>query len=118
MEDQSVSGEVWSKSVRDSLAAEGANIAPDCAVFDSLGDMLYSAGGEFFVAVAGNGPDDARTDPVKGVMVLHVHDILMMANKVVKVLVDEGKIDYLRSLGVTLPDMSEEDAATPEHPLH
>lgn len=113
----------WADSILKALRDSGAELVEGCKVYDSVGDMLYGAGGdsgelEYFVAVAGNDPDDPDNTPIRNVMVIHVSDLMHMAMKVLSTLRGEGKIEYLQSLGIPIVDMSgEDDDASPEHTL-
>lgn len=113
----------WEESILKALRDSGAELTEGCTVHDSVGDMLYGAGDDtgtmqYFVAVAGNTPNDPDNTPIRTVMVIHVSDLMHMAMKVLSTLRSEGKIEYLQSLGIPIVDMSgEDDEASPEHTL-
>lgn len=118
MSDKESNAAEWAQSIRDSLLREGAELDGEVPVYDSVGDMMYGAGDEFFVAVAGNHPVDPENSPVRVVMVVHVRDLISMAEKVLTTLRKEGKLEYLQSLGIPVVDMSDGDEVTPEPKLH
>lgn len=113
----SENADAWINSIRDALTKEGATLTPDCAVLDSVGDMMFGTDSDYFIAIAGNHPDDAEDSPVRSVMVLHVGDLMKIATKVLTHLKTEGKLEYLQSLGVPVVDMSG-DEDSPERKLH
>jgi len=110
--------EAWCNAIRDALTREGAPLAPDCPVYDSLGDMMYEAGGEYFVAITGNAPDAGQDDPIQAIVAIHIRDLMNTAMKAMTYLKDAGKLDYLQSLGIPVVDMSDEDDEATEHKLH
>lgn len=107
-----ITGEEWSQSVLDAVKRVGCDVTSDCKVYDSTGDMMFGAGGEYFIGVTGNDPDDAIDDPTRTVMVLHVRDLMAISMRVLSVLKTEGKVEYLQSLGIPIVDMSGGDDAT------